>query len=219
MSGLDRLRGLLSQTWSKIDTRFHILPIRAPSTIRTIFVLSFPLYLSPIAYVIWGCQTDWVGISGFVVDIFGALILAIPDLPKYNEWAFGGRVRKAHLRLKHDETPGRFAPNTRYHKEFTKALRERWAPSQFPEDGYYDITSVRGNYVLIPKDKNLNPTGVGPISIGNVERALSTVYRSEEGRFRRIGVSLIVVGFTIQILSMVFDQFFFLDPCHLVYPF
>jgi hypothetical protein len=171
--------------------------------------------LSPFAYVLWGCQTDWVTISGFAVDIFGALILAIPDLPKYNKWAFGGRVRQAHLRLKHDETPGRFAPNTRYYDEFTEALRERLPPSDIPENGYFDIELINGKYTMIPKDQRLDPIGVGPISIGNIERELAAVYRSEEGKFRRIGVFLIVVGFTAQLLSMVFDRFFLMDLYHL----
>lgn len=215
MYGLDRLKSLLNRTWSKLDSRFDILPIRAPSTIWAVSLLSFPLFLSPFGYVIWGCQTDWVTISGFAVDIFGALILAIPDLPKYNEWAFGGRVREAHLRLMHDEKPGRFAPNTRYYDEFTDALRERLIPSHVPENGYFDIELMGGDYVMIPKDEKLDSIGVGPISIGNIERELTAVYHSEEGTFRRIGVFLIVVGFTTQLLSMVFDQFLLFDLCNL----
>lgn len=211
MSELGRLWRLLDEVWSKLDSRFDILPIRAPSSIRATLLLSLPLILSPFGYVLWGCQTDWVTVSGFAVDIFGAIILAIPDLPKYNEWSFGGRVRQAHLRLKHDEKPGRFAPQTRYYDEFTEALRERLPPNDIPENGFFDIETVNGKYVMIIKNSNLDPTGVPPVSIGNIERELSTVYRSEEGKFRRIGVSLIVVGFTAQLLSMVFDKFILID--------
>ena len=205
----------MNQAGSKLDSRFEILPIHAPSPIQAVPLLTFPLFLSPFAYVVWGCQTDWVTISGFVVDIFGALILAIPDLPRYNEWAFGGRVREAHLRLKYDETPGRFAPNTRYYDAFTEALRERLIPSDVPENGYFDIRPIGRHYVMIPKNEDLDSIGAGPISVGNIERDLTAVYRSEEGKFRRIGVYLIIVGFTTQLLSMVFNEFILIDLCNL----
>lgn len=215
MNRFDRVQKLWNRIWSGIDSRFDILPIRAPSTKRAVFVFSFPLLLSPLGYVILGCQTDWVAVSGFAVDIFGAIILAIPDLPRYNQWAFGGRVREAHLRLKHDEKPGRFAPNTRYYDAFTGALDERLGSSCIPKNGYFDINLVGNKYVMVIKNKSLSPIGISPISIGNIERELTTVYRSEEGKFRRIGIYLIVIGFTVQILSMTVDNFLFIDLCKL----
>lgn len=197
----------------KIDDKFNLLPVYAPSTISAGLFFSFPILLSPIGYIIWGCQTNWVTVSGFVIDVFGAVILAVPDLPKYSEWAYGGRVRKAHLRLMNSEKPGRFAPNTRYYDSFVEALREKLLSRDVPENGYFDIKQKGIDYVIIIKNEDLDPIGAGPISIGNIERVLMEVYQSEEGKFRRLGLLLIITGFMTQLLSMIFNDFIIIDLC------
>ncbi|MFB6224970.1 MAG: hypothetical protein ABEI13_00760 [Candidatus Paceibacteria bacterium] len=199
----------------KIDDRYDIFPIYAPNAKKYAIILSFPVLLAPFGYVFLACSTDWFTVSGLLIDIFGATILAIPDLPRYNELTYGGLVREAHLRLMYDEKPGRIAPDTRYYDSFCEALKQRLPPSDIPENGYFDVELMGSDYNMIVKNKNLEYTDVPPISIGNIERELTEVYRNEEGAFRRLGVLLLVIGLILQLLSLIVDSFIVYDLCNI----
>jgi hypothetical protein len=186
-------------------------PIKAPSaktgSLGAVVILS----LSVPGYLIIGCSTDWVVVSGFVVDIVGATILAVPDLPIYDEYTYGGRVRQAYLRMTQDEQNGRIAPETRYYDCFRSALRERLPPQDFPEGAYFDIEYRPTGEVFYIKDETLNVQKVS--KLGNIERVLTDVYESREGDFRRLGISFLIIGFLAQLLGMAVDTVYGLPIC------
>lgn len=151
-------------------------------------------------------------ILGFVVDIFGALILATPDIPQYKKWTYGGSVRNAYLRLTLDERAGRISPDTRYYNAFRTALTEHMLPGDVPENATFEFKSGNVDDIMIINDEEFQPE-TGPISLGNVERMLIDTYRREESRFRLLGILLLVIGFSAQVSGMLVDTFYIYNLC------
>lgn len=197
----------------RLCSSLDFCPIRAPSPLRAGLLLSFPIALSPVAYFLFGCSTDWFVVSGLFVDIVGALILAIPDIPSYRKVAYGGRVREAYSRLILEERDGRIAPDTRYYDAFHTALRERLLPRDVPENAYFDIEPVPRivDDIVLIKNKQLEP--VQRINLANVERILTNVYENEDGKFRRLGIFLLVIGLSTQLLGIIVSQIFIPGLC------
>lgn len=210
MIGRDFLSGdVVDRLCSSID----FCPIRAPSPLRAGLLLSFPIVLSPVAYFLFGCSTDWFVVSGLAVDIMGAVILAIPDIPSYREVAYGGRVREAYQRLVLEERDGRIAPDTRYYEAFHTALSEELLSRDVPENAYFDIEPAPRivDDIVEIQDESFNL--VQRINLGNVERILTKAYETEDGKFRRLGIFLLVIGLSTQLLGMLVNQSLILGFC------
>lgn len=171
-------------------------------------------------------------ILGLFLDIIGAVILSIPDLKIISRQFYGGRLRQALMTLQQEkygysslsppewkEGGFRSMVDSTGFWEVVDVMSQIYDDSSLSKGKTWNdisnLTAVENPTASEHTTEKLTPTSLAIVGIDNggtevivadAELVMSRIQKVIEefnGRFRRVGVLLLVVGFSLQILSAV----------------
>lgn len=166
-------------------------------------------------YLIFGCENDWLAITGLSLDIVGVLILAVPDVPRLSSKTIIEDLRTA-VRKISKRTLGDITTDDTIYDALYETIDERL---NLEGDATFELVRA-----VPASDLNMDvPLGYCPISekefiIRDQSDHVTHLYRAyvieslrnkihtESGRFRRLGLYLIVIGFSVQAISTLFSS-------------
>jgi hypothetical protein len=151
-------------------------------------------------YCLAGNSRNWFVLFGLLTDITGAIVLAIPDLPRYRELFYAGHLDRALGKMKTDfKGPGRITPSEPWYDTFRDFLDSEVILEEIPDDAWFEIDRHDRFSPLNNRMQAIQPT----IAFRNIERDFNWKIRELEGRIRRNGIVVLGIGFFIQILGYI----------------
>jgi len=158
-------------------------------------------------YFILGCENDWLLVSGLLLDILGALTLAVPDVPRLWSQTIIDDLRTAVDRLSKG-TLDEITESDAIYDALYETVDERLSlqgAATFELVKTLSVTDLGTDVPLrlhpafeqefIVDDASDSPIHFAPAYI--IESLRNKIH-AESGRFRRLGLYLIVVGFSVQ---------------------
>lgn len=166
-------------------------------------------------YLLLGCENNWLVITGLLLDILGALILAVPDVPRL--WS---RTIIGDLRASVEQISKRTLSNVTTDELIYCALYETIDERlEIEGDATFNLVRTSSTTELnvdgplrlyntselefVVRDDSNSPIHFYP---SYIVESLRNKIHTESGRFRRLGLYLIVIGFSVQAISMVFTS-------------
>lgn len=187
-----------------------------PPPLLTAVVVSLSFgFLTIGIYLILGCENDWLAITGLSLDILGVLILAVPDVPRLSSKTIIEDLRTA-VRKTSKRTLGGVSTDDTIYDALYETIDERL---NLEGDATFDLvptapaTDINVDVPLsyystsekefIVKDQSGQTTHLYQ---DYVIESLRNKIHTESGRFRRLGLYLIVIGFSVQAISSLFSS-------------
>jgi len=165
----------------------------------TLSVFGIALLSVGLLYLFVDCGPDWVVLAGILIDIGGALGLAILDIPRLASLCYAGRLEKLREAYSTTSVP---SPDRRRAELLLDVLFPETGPPEHPE---FDVERVENgrNWLLI--DSPDEPTDRIPFDV--LQRRLRVRTEAEADRVRRLGAYLLIGGFGLQFLGQLFGSF------------
>jgi hypothetical protein len=163
--------------------------LRVTNPLRILFLTLLLTVLSlGTLYVVVGCDTDWAVQVGLLLDILGAVGLGILEFPRLGGHCYARRLRKFHHELLGEGAP----PLTPRRETFLQDVFK-----DLPSDP--EFTIEHGELLVKSRD---DPTDPGDsFSLEVVQRRLDSLASDESDRLKQVAVSLLIGGFSLQLLG------------------
>ena len=175
----------------------NIAPIKGWKSVRSgAIALCIGAVCLLIAYYTVGGTRNWFGIYGVILDVIGAFVLVIPDLPKYREYFYAGKLRDALFKLRTDfQGSSRITTDEPWYDSFVEELQKIMIATDIPDGTWFEI---RGDMFRVLRD---DMSAKERMAFRNLERDLINRINEQEGIIRRNGVALLVIGFSSQLIG------------------
>ena len=141
--------------------------------------------------------------AGLFLDIIGALVIAIPDIPWVREWFRYGKLRKGRVMM---ETEG-VSPGEPGYKKVASIVseiydfREGESVTQIKMHSRGGSGMTAEENVWVYYDDRWKNEATDPVGVGAVYKQLNAAIESAEARFRVGGFILLAAGFSLQLVA------------------
>lgn len=164
------------------------------------------------AYLALGCGRDWALLGGLLLDLLGAVALALPDLPRVSDRLRVGQLRAARRRLTELADGNGGTGSTVDHPAFREAVLEPLASERdldafdpdagLPEGAAFEVESLGDGMRVQVYGHVGSTTPLGSVRYPVVMGKLRSALDRSEGSVRRSGLLLLFVGFSVQIAAV-----------------
>lgn len=146
-------------------------------------------------------------VLGLIMDIIGAGVIALPDVPKASKILRAGRLQFGKNRL---ESKIPLLEKMVGHDEIVEEVEEFYR--RINDDPEFEVEGLdKSTHLTLHDGKIVNPSTyhesgkqIGEYPYGVIEPVIDQKIRKQETRVRSAGFLLLAVGFSLQLLGQIF---------------